>query len=90
MCWQFMKLTSKSQAKNEDLKGSFLIDLNRAFLQYWPKTFLHIVWSLLALTFGPLFRIFNSPKSELLSFYDYGELEMGGKNQLEGLPITKP
>ena len=54
------------------------------------QTFLHILWSLLALTFDSLFRIFNSPKSELLSFYYYGELEIDGKNQLEGLHITKP
>ena len=40
------------------------------------------------MTYYSLFRIFNPPKSELLSFYYYGELEIDGKNQLEGLHIT--
>jgi hypothetical protein len=42
------------------------------------------------LTFDSLFRIFNPPKSELLLFCYYGELEIDGKNQLERLYITKP
>jgi hypothetical protein len=35
------------------------------YLQYWPKPFLHILWSFW-LTFDSVFHTFNSPKSEFL------------------------